>query len=154
MYYPLLVFLAAHIVLMTVLHFVFSDAKKYWQKGGFLNLSFLHYVIGNALANIYIHNWIKMDPLLIPFTKPLQHVSTLIRQLVFDLVFVTENITLLTIALNSNIKELRENNVELAIILMGFTLVGLVLKCVYYRYLHIWAWLIMDYVAEKSESDG
>ena len=36
---------------------------------------------------------------------------------------------------------------------MGFTLVGLVLKCVYYRYLHIWAWLIMDYVAEKSESD-
>ena len=28
MYYPLLIFLAAHIVLMTVLHFVFSDAKK------------------------------------------------------------------------------------------------------------------------------
>ena len=57
-------------------------------------------MIGNGLANIYIHNWIKMDPLLIPFTKPLQHVSTLCRQLVFDLVFIVENITLLTIGKN------------------------------------------------------
>ena len=58
-YYPLLIFLGAHIVLMSFLHFVFSDAKKYWQKGGFLNLSFFHYLIGNGLANIYIHNWIR-----------------------------------------------------------------------------------------------
>ena len=58
-------------------------------------------MIGNGLANIYIHNWIKMDPLLIPFTKPLQHVSTLCRQLVFDLVFIVENITLLTIGKNN-----------------------------------------------------
>jgi hypothetical protein len=46
---------------MSFLHFVFSDAKKYWQKGGFLNLSFFHYLIGNGLANIYIHNWIRLD---------------------------------------------------------------------------------------------
>ena len=72
MYYPLLIFLGAHILLMTVLHFIFSDAKVYWQKGGFLNLSFFHYMAGNALSNIYIHNWIRMDPLLIPFAKPLQ----------------------------------------------------------------------------------
>ena len=56
---PLLIFIAAHILLMSALHFVFSDAKKYWQKGGFLNLSFFHYLIGNGLANIYIHNWIR-----------------------------------------------------------------------------------------------
>jgi hypothetical protein len=47
---------------MSFLHFVFSDAKKYWQKGGFLNLSFFHYLIGNGLANIYIHNWIRYLP--------------------------------------------------------------------------------------------
>ena len=58
-YFPLLIFIAAHILLMSALHFVFSDAKKYWQKGGFLNLSFFHYLIGNGLANIYIHNWIR-----------------------------------------------------------------------------------------------
>ena len=28
MYYPLLIFLGAHIVMMSVLHYVFSDAKK------------------------------------------------------------------------------------------------------------------------------
>ena len=132
-YFPVLIFLGAHILLMTILHFVLSDAKVYWQKGGFLNLSFFHYMIGNGLANIYIHNWIRMDPLLIPFTKPLQHVSTLVRQLLFDLIFVVENVTLLVMALNSNVIELQENSVNLAVILMGFTIVGLVLKCVYYR---------------------
>ena len=128
---------------MTVLHFIFSDAKVYWEKGGFLNLSFFHYMAGNALSNIYIHNWIRMDPLLIPFAKPLQHVSTLIRQLFFDIVFVSENVTLLAIALNSNIKELQEHGLTFVIVLLGFSLVGLILKCVYYRYLHTWAWLIM-----------
>jgi hypothetical protein len=82
MYYPVLIFLGSHILLMTVLHFVFSDAKMYWEKGGLLNLSFFHYMVGNALANIYIHNWIRMDPLLIPFSKPLQHVSTLVRRII------------------------------------------------------------------------
>jgi hypothetical protein len=150
-YFPLLIFLGAHIVLMSLLHFVFSDAKKYWQKGGFLNLSFFHYLIGNGLANIYIHNWIRMDPLLLPWAKPLQHVSTLVRQFLFDLIFITENVVLLAIALNSHIIELREGRATYVIVLMGFQFVGLILKCVYYRYLHIWAWLIMDYTTIKED---
>lgn len=58
-YHPLLFFVAFHVLLMSALHFVFSDAKRYWVKGGFLNISFLHYLLGNGLANIYIHNWIR-----------------------------------------------------------------------------------------------
>ncbi|XP_023333011.1 uncharacterized protein LOC111704873 [Eurytemora carolleeae] len=150
-YYPLLIFLGAHIVLMSLLHFVFSDAKKYWQKGGFLNLSFFHYLIGNGLANIYIHNWIRMDPLLLPWAKPLQHVSTLVRQFLFDLIFIAENVVLLSIALNSHIIELREGRATYVVVLLGFQFVGLILKCVYYRYLHIWAWLIMDYTTMKQD---
>ncbi len=73
------------------------------------------------------------------------------RQLVFDIVFASENVILLAIALNSNITELRENRVTFAVVLLGFTLVGLILKCVYYRYLHIWAWLIMDYITKKED---
>ena len=53
--------------------------------------------------------------------------------MVFDLVFIVENVTLLCYALNSNVKELQEQKVQLAVILMGFTVLGLVLKCVYYR---------------------
>ena len=151
MYYPILIFLACHIVLMCTLHFTFSDAKMYWSKGGFLNLSFFHYMVGNGLANIYIHNWIRMDPLLIPFSKPLQHVSTLVRQLVFDFIFASENVILLVIALNSNILELHENKFTFTFVLLGFTMIGLILKCVYYRYLHIWAWLIMDYITKKED---
>ncbi len=150
-YYPVLIFLGCHILLMTLLHFVFSDAKIYWQKGGLLNLSFFHYMVGNGLANIYIHNWIRMDPMLIPFSKPLQHVATFARQVVFDMVLMTENVVLLSIALNSNIRELRDNQLSFACVLLGFSFVGVVLKCVYYRYLHIWAWLIMDYIAQKSD---
>ncbi len=150
-YYPVLIFLGCHILLMTMLHFIFSDAKMYWEKGGLLNLSFFHYMIGNGLANIYIHNWIRMDPLLIPFSKPLQHVATFMRQVVFDVVLMTENVVLLAIALNSNIRELRDNQLSFACVLLGFSFVGVVLKCVYYRYLHIWAWLIMDYITEKQD---
>ena len=109
----------------------FSDAKKYWQKESWLNLSFWHYMIGNGLANIYIHNWIRMDPLRgrdpsNPFTKPLQHVSTLCRQLVFDLVFIAENIILLCVAVNSNVKELQEQKIQLTCILLVFC----ILECV------------------------
>ena len=49
----------------------------------------------------------RMDPLLLPWAKPLQHVSTLVRQFLFDLIFIAENVVLLSIALNSNIIELR-----------------------------------------------
>jgi len=153
-YHPLLFFVSFHILLMSALHFVFSDAKRYWVKGGFLNISFFHYLLGNGLANIYIHNWIRMDPLLVPWEKPLQHVSTLVRQFLIDFIIITENCVLLGIALNSNITELKENQAVFTVVLLGFHLVGLILKCVYYRYLHMWAWLIMDYVVKEVHEDG
>ena len=84
----------------------------------------------------------RMDPLLVPWEKPLQHVSTLVRQFLIDFIIITglllvsfrlwfagnfktcsffiehvfdiyfsENCVLLGIALNSNITELRENQV-------------------------------------------
>ena len=130
----MLVFFAIHIIMMTTLHYIFSDAKLYWQKGGFMNFSFFHYMLGNGLANIYIHNWIRMDPLLIKDRKPLQHVATLVRQGCFDLVLVVENVVLLWIALHSEINELKDNRLAFSSVLLGFTLIGLILKWVYYRY--------------------
>ena len=66
LFWPLLVFLAIHILFMSVLHFIFSDATTYWKESGCTKLSFFHYMLGNGLANVYIHNWIRMDPLLKP----------------------------------------------------------------------------------------
>ena len=116
-----------------------------------MKASFFHYMLGNGLANIYIHNWIRMDPLLDSGTRPKQHVATMCRQLAFDLVFIVENITLMIIAVNSNVKEINEHKVGLLVVLLGFSFIGLILKCVYYRYLHIWAWLIMDYIIERED---
>ncbi len=55
----------------------------------------------------WVYNFFRMDPLLLPWAKPLQHVSTLVRQFLFDLIFIAENVVLLSIALNSHIIELR-----------------------------------------------
>ena len=75
-----------------------------------------------------------MDPLLLPWSKPLQHVSTLVRQFLFDVIILVEDIVLLSYALNSNVIELQENQLAFVITLLGFKLVGLILKCVYYRF--------------------
>jgi hypothetical protein len=95
-----------------------------------------------------------MDPLLVPWAKPLQHVSTLVRQFLVDFIIITENCVLLGFALSSNIQELKENQVMIVVVLLSFHLVGLILKCVYYRYLHMWAWLIMDYVVKEVHEGG
>ena len=76
----------------------------------------------------------RMDPLLLPWSKPLQHVSTLVRQFLFDFIIVVEDCVLLGYALNSNITELQDNKMVFVITLLGFQIVGLILKCVYYRY--------------------
>ena len=75
----------------------------------------------------------RMDPLLLPWSKPLQHVSTLVRQFLFDFIIIMEDCVLLGYALNSNIDELQENKKVFVITLLGFKLVGLILKCVYCR---------------------
>ena len=70
-----------------------------------------------CIYNTGLNSDFQMDPLLINGEKPLQHVSTLVRQLVFDVIFVVENIVLITIALNSNVRELQENQVRILSIL-------------------------------------
>ena len=92
----------------------------------------------------------RMDPLLLPWTKPLQHVSTLVRQFLFDFIIVVENCVLLGYAFNSNIKELQENKTVFIIMLLGFQMVGLILKCVYYRY----AFYLLFFEFEKKLFTG
>jgi len=159
-YHPLLFTMMGHCLLMMILHYVFSDAKEYWKNGV---IPFLHYVVGNGFANIYIHNWIRMDPFLSNKNNPKQHISTFVRQLIFDLVFFFENLILLSIALSkwiskangseqgSSISELKDVKLPLFLVLFGSHLIGLILKCVYYRYIHMWAWLIMDYTTIKKD---
>ena len=90
-----------------------------------------------------------MDPLLLPWAKPLQHVSTLVRQFLFDFIIVVEDCVLLGYALNSNITELQENKMVFVITLLGFQLVGLILKCVYYRWNYFYISLESSFDRQK-----
>ncbi len=53
-----------HVILMSGLHVVFSDALGYlWKNketGATGLMSFIHYTLGNGFTNIYLHNWIRM----------------------------------------------------------------------------------------------
>ena len=135
-YKYLFVFIICHGFLMMIIHYIFSDARTYFRRGFF---SFLHHMIGNGFANIYVHNWIRTT------YPPAQHVSTLIRQTVMDLIVLLENVILLGYSLTSNITELRDRKLVYSCIVMGFHLLGLILKVVFYRYCHSWSWLILDY---------
>ena len=84
-------------------------------------------------CNLTFISFHRMDPLLLPWTKPLQHVSTLVRQFLFDFIIIVEDCVLLGYALNSNITELQDNKTVFVVALLGFRLIGLILKCVYYR---------------------
>ena len=144
-YKYLFVFIICHGFLMMIIHYILSDARTYIRKGCF---SFLHHMVGNGFANIYVHNWIRTR------YPPVQHVSTLVRQLVMDIVILTENAILLCYALNSNIKELQERQLLYSCFILGLHIAGLVLKIVFYRYLHSWAWLIMDYSTTMDQDTG
>ena len=48
-----------HMLLSAIIHIVFSEDLVYWHKGEYGK--FLHNVLMNSLANIYFHNYLRMD---------------------------------------------------------------------------------------------
>ena len=113
---------------------IFKKPIFLWVWATTILYSFSLKISNIVYVNIFIFAKLcRMDPLLLPWTKPLQHVSTLVRQFLFDFIIVVEDCVLLGYALNSNITELQKNKTVFVITLLGFQLVGLILKCVYYR---------------------
>jgi len=64
-FYPLMIFVAIHMVIAAGLHVVFSEDITYWRKGRYLK--FFHNVIMNSFASIYFHNYLRFDEM--PVTK-------------------------------------------------------------------------------------
>ena len=65
-FFPLITTLAIHVMLMSGLHIIFSDAlsilEKKNNKGAISSfMSFFHHTCGNGFNNIYMHNWIGME---------------------------------------------------------------------------------------------
>lgn len=58
-FYPLMIFIAVHLVIAATFHVIFSEDIAYWRQGRYVK--FMHNVALNALASIYFHNYLRFD---------------------------------------------------------------------------------------------
>ena len=158
-----------HALLMSVLHFIFSDSLSQCLRitGQSLTswirqlLLVLHNCALNGMANIYLHNELKIFVQKSKSRKRMRRNSTqisenfvyvssderqhtFVRQCVFDLVFLSENAAMLylsqfTITQTSNFREI---HFTISFIVTALFLCGMSLKFLFYIWLHPWAELI------------
>ena len=57
--YPIICFILGHMLVSGIIHIVFSEDLLYFKKKEYGK--FWHNVLMNSLANIYFHNYIRMD---------------------------------------------------------------------------------------------
>ena len=120
------VFVLLHILVMAAFHFEVEDEES---KGMAVYQSIL-----NGISNLYVNN--LMLPLPSKWKKKYQNKRSFKRQLIVDILFVVENFTIILLAgLVLNIDEVWPFLVFVPLA----QLCGLLLKVIYYRFLHIWS---------------
>ena len=143
-FWPMILLLQLHIVLMAGLHFITSRqieqryAKISWPR-------LLHHCLLNGIGNIYIHNCITyMDEKSIKERMKKQHKerqgkrrkkTTFWRQVLFNTIFVLENIAVIVLV---TIKLPHSVPVSLLYFIAFGHLFGLILNLVYYQFFHLW----------------
>ena len=157
-FYPMIILVSCHIILMSCLHYATSYEWEIVMATGnnrvshdldeadeltlttFMkfkaNMIIAYQCLINGIGNVYIHNWIVnyhsrqfgVD----------EKKTTLLRQLITELIFAAENIAIVVMTSRSeNLQNLPR--VVLNIILV-FHLLGIFLKIVYYHFWHIWSY--------------
>ena len=125
-FWPAFVFVLFHILVMAAFHFEVEDEES---KGMAVYQSIL-----NGISNLYVNN--LMHPLPSKWKKKYQNKRSFKRQLIVDILFVVENFTIILLAgLVLNIDEVWPFLVFAPLA----QLCGLLLKVIYYRFLHIWS---------------
>ena len=187
-FYPLLIFVAVHMVIAAALHIVFSEDIVYYRKG--MYLKFFHNVMMNSFASIYFHNYLRFDEMpmskkdddscnakssscvmsptspptnnieqlelgdknlkpidkieFIDSQRPGLHISTFLRQLMFDILYALEYVVLLAFGFSSKVELLMDNTrkpiIVSVILVLSFLALGL--KLVYYLIMHVWSKVI------------
>ena len=149
-FYPLMIFVVIHMVIAALLHIVFSEDLAFFKKGFYLK--FFHNVIMNSFASIYFHNYLRFDempasnqkdPEFIDSQKPGLHVSTFLRQLMFDFLYAVEYVVLLTFAVSTHVPNLGSIWTWIVSIVI-MALISVLLRLIYYLGLHIWSSTILS----------
>ena len=148
-FWPMVVVLLIHIVLMSSLHYHFAtDEMRFqtWKSGNIIkNLRLVHHCILNGIGNIYIPNRItymdsktEAERMKLKFEKHYYietGISTFWRQVISNLIFASENM-LIIILVYTSIPGIVPN-LLLIFIPIGH-LIGIIFNIIYYKFFHIW----------------
>lgn len=171
-FYPLMIFILVHMILAGTLHVIFSEDLMYLRRGKYIK--FFHNVTFNALCSIYFHSYIQQDEGYdsklnaekhkkvlcdpndvekctnvrhsknIKIEHSNQHTSTLLRQVMYDVLYAGEYAVLLGFGFHS--RPFKDTTsplfctdlyIEITIIVLYIT--ALALRITYYTVMHVWS---------------
>ena len=144
-FFPIIAFTCGHVVLISILHGMFSEASVLVKSN---KKQLVTLCLINGLANIFMHNYIDLDLDDVGKNRleeeAVRWKPTLARQLLFDLIFIVENLILAFIGiLNVELNIPHKDNVFFFILITIFSshFLGLFFKFIYYKKLHAWSFL-------------
>ena len=143
-FWPMLLSVAIHVVVMSLLHYLTSDE---WMLDTFKGkkIKIFYHCLINGICNIYFHNWIgqRNDSTSESKVIRVKKHGTVFRQSLSDTIFVIENASILTFSyirlknyLGSNL--LSSDLLYVFIFILVSQYVGILLKIIYYFHFHIW----------------
>ncbi|CAB4068477.1 unnamed protein product [Lepeophtheirus salmonis] len=125
-----------HIVLFSILHFIFSDSLSQIQTGEDYKynnvvqkvLIVVYDCIFNGFANIYVHNYIEIFNKKDEMETTMSNISTFLRQCIFDVIFILENLAMILLARETLKESFFEIYDIMSLIIGGFSLIAIILK--------------------------
>ena len=152
MFWPMILSVQLHIILMSILHYFLSDE---WSLKNFKNKphKIAYHCLINGICNLYLHNWIvqiektedqsqkedqqnKRSSIRKAHKRQTKKDGTSFRQLMFDSIFVVENVIILVLV-KITFNEVLPPNLLVFIAFSQY--IGIALKCLYYAKFHIWS---------------
>ena len=148
--YPLMIFLVIHIIISAIFHVLFSEDMFYWRHGQYGK--FFHNILMNATACVYFHNYIRFEEedLICHENcatckekdnnyKSGSHISTYLRQVVFEYLYLLELIILLSIGFSAPVSVTEHFQKPFLLSIFAFYLLHYIIKILYYGVMHIWS---------------
>ena len=147
-FWPMIVSVTIHIIIMSILHYFTSNQKEietFSQKP----LKVGYQCLVNGISNLYLHNWIAhIDNSNRRRTElNVKKNGTILRQTIFDTIFLVENFVILIVA---GIRFPECLTISFLVTAGAFQCIGLILKMVYYKKFHIWKDAITQQRSTKS----
>jgi hypothetical protein len=154
----------AHVAIAASVHFIFSDSLAQFQRGSrwlrFVKLLLvLQNCVLNGLANMFVHNSVDLE-INVRGREDLSPMDfnarqrTFVRQTVFDLVFLAENVVMIWLGsrTETSSKDFAYIYMIVTAIIVGCYVSGMALKVLFYCFCHPWAELIRPIKLTKFAS--